>query len=518
MKSHKMDPRILTGVRNLDEVLHGGLPKGELTILAGSPGSGKTTLSQQIIFNNSTPENCAIIFQTLSEPTAKTLRYLKKFSFFDPVKIEDGSVKFIDLGEILRLKGLEQALQLIMTNVKLYKPSYVVIDSFKVFEELAQSREDLRKFSYEIAINLMAWECTSFFLGEFSSNDIETNPLFSIMDGIITLKIRLESGEHQRFIQVMKMRGTDHSRDEHSFAINNEGIEIYAPRVTIQRIANADRMIPGNGPYRARVGISKLDDLLGEGIPYGSSFLISGVAGTGKTLLLLEFIYRGASVYGEKGVFFSFEETRERIISNAKGMGWNIEEQIEKGMIEIVFIPQPDILVEKHLLMMKEVMNKMGAKRIAVDSASVFVHKIRDPQIVREKIFQLATLVQVAQGIGFFATDIPYGSDNISRFGVEETVVDGVIILSAVNVEDNLSRDRFIEIYKLRNTTHVNGRHKMEIKKGGITIFPSNLDISAIDTPKKDLKKVRKETVKKTVRKDAKKSLKKPVKNTKIKR
>ena len=215
-----INPRILTGVRNLDEVLYGGLPKGELTILAGSPGSGKTTLAQQIIFNNATPENCAIIFQTLSEPTAKTLRYLRKFSFFDMEKIENESVKFIDLGEILRLKGLEQTLEMIMTNVKLYKPSYVIIDSFKVFEDLANTKEDLRKFSYEIAINLMAWECTSFFLGEFSPSDIETNPLFSIMDGIITLKIRLESGEHQRFIQVLKMRGTDHSRDEHSFAIN----------------------------------------------------------------------------------------------------------------------------------------------------------------------------------------------------------------------------------------------------------------------------------------------------------
>lgn len=476
MKDLIIDPRILSGVRNLDEVLHGGFPKGELTILAGSPGSGKTTLSQQIIFNNATPENCAIIFQTLSEPTAKTLRYLKKFSFFDQEKIENESVRFIDLGEILRLKGLERALEMIMTKVKLYKPAYVIIDSFKVFEDLANSREDLRKFTYEIAINLMAWECTSFFLGEFSTTDIETNPLFSIMDGIITLKVRLESGEHQRFIQVLKMRGTDHSRDEHSFAINYEGIEIYAPRVTIQRKANADRMIPGNGPYRAKVGITELDALLGEGIPYGSSFLISGVAGTGKTLLLLEFIYRGASVYGEKGVFFSFEETRERIIANAKGMGWDIEEQIKLGMIEIVFIPQPDILVEKHLLMMKEVMEKMGAKRIAVDSASVFVHKIKDPQIVREKIFQLATLVQVGQGIGFFATDIPYGSNNISRFGVEETVVDGVIILSAVNDEDNLNRERFVEIYKLRNTAHVNGRHKMEIKKGGISILPSVLN------------------------------------------
>ncbi len=336
MITPKRNDRIITGVRNLDDVLHGGIPLGELTVLAGTPGAGKTTLAEQIIFKNATPDKPALIFQTLSEPTAKTLRYLKQFSFFDPKKLEDGSVTFIDLGDILRSKGLEQSVTILMEHVKKVKPAFVVIDSFKVFEDLANDREELRKFSYEIAVNLMAWECTSFFLGEFSAEDIATNPLFSIIDGIITLRIRLESGESQRFIQVVKMRGTDHSRDEHSFEINSFGIEIYAPKVTIQRTPGADRMIPGNGPYRAQVGIATLDEIFGEGISYGSSCLVSGVAGTGKTLLLLEFIYRGAKQFGEKGIFFSFEETRERIIATAKGMGWSIEEEIEKGTIEII--------------------------------------------------------------------------------------------------------------------------------------------------------------------------------------
>lgn len=478
--------RILTGVRNLDEILTGGLPLGELTVFAGSPGSGKTILSQQIIFKNSSPEKPALIFQTLSEPTAKTLRYLKQFTFFDPKKLEDGSIRFVDLGEILRSKGLEQSVELLMKNVKEVNPAYVVIDSFKVFEDLAKSREELRKFSYEIAINLMAWECTTFFLGEFSAQDIETNPLFSIIDGVIMLKVRLESGEHQRFIQVIKMRGTDHSRDEHSFSINSSGIEIYAPRVTIKR--SQDKLMLGNGPHRAKMGISKLDSLLGKGVPYGSTFLVSGVAGTGKTLLLLEFIYKGAVEHGEKGIFFSFEETTERLISNGKGMGWDIEKQIKLGNIEIVFIPQPEIQIEKHLLMMQELVKKSGAKRVSIDSASVFVHKISDPQIVREKIFQLATIVQMSHAIGFFSTDIPYGTDRISRFGVEETVVDGIIILSAINNEKNLRRDRYIEIYKLRNTAHVNGRHKMEIAEGGINIFPSTLQVSSKAKKKKVIK------------------------------
>jgi circadian clock protein KaiC len=105
-----------------------------------------------------------------------------------------------------------------------------------------------------------------------------------------------------------------------------------------------------------------------------------------------------------------------------------------------------------------------------LDSVSVFLHKINDPQIAREKIFQLASIVQNVQAVGFLATDIPYGSNQISRFGVEETVVDGVILLTSI--EEGLERQRYIEIYKLRNTAHLKGRHNLTIEKGGITISP----------------------------------------------
>ena len=468
MKNYSEINRISTGVRNLDEILSGGLPEGNLTVFAGAPGSGKTILSQQIAFKNATPDSRVIFFQTLSEPTAKTLKYVRQFDFYDQSKFDIGCVEFIDLGDILRLEGLEKAIDLLMNHVKRFKPSFVVIDSFKVFDDLAKSREELRKFTYEVAINLMAWNCTALLLGEFSKQEVDTNPLFSIVDGIITLKHFSAAGEEQRFIQVSKMRGTNHSRDEHTFVINSAGLEIYAPRVTIRREPNSDRKIKGDGPVRAKLGIPTLDTLLGEGIPFGSSILVSGVAGTGKTILCLEFIYKGAKEFGEKGIFFSFEETPDRLITAAHGMGWELGEQIKKGNIEIVFVPQTEINVERDLLMMKDRIEKMGAKRIAIDSISVFVHKIQTPQAVREKVFQIATLVQMAQAVGFFATDIHYGANQISRFGVEETVVDGVILLTAS--ENKFARERFLEIYKLRNTAHKSGRQKMLIAKGGIKL------------------------------------------------
>lgn len=473
MTNKILNERVCTGVRNLDEILFGGIPKRSLMVIAGTPGAGKTILSQQIIFHNSSKGKRTLVFQTLSEPTAKTLKYLKQFSYMKPELLENESIQFVDLGDIMRNQGLEQAITILMEHVKRVNPAFVIIDSFKVFEDLARTKEELRKFSYEVAINLMAWECTTLLLGEFNKKDIETNPLFSIADGLIKLTVREESGEQQRFIQVVKLRGTDHSRDEHPFCISSAGIEIYAPKVTIRRDPDADKYNNGSGPVRAKTGIRNLDTLLGEGIPYGSSLLVSGVAGTGKTLLSLEFIYRGAKEQGDKGIFVSFEETEERLKAGARGMGWDLEGEIERGNIELICIPQTEILIEKQLLMIHERIVRLGAKRLAIDSISLFLYKVKDERIAREKLFQLATLVQKAQAVGFFATDIPYGSNKISRFGVEETTVDGVILLSCT--EKGFNRERYLEVYKLRNTAHQNGRHRMSIGNGGISIKSENI-------------------------------------------
>ncbi len=458
----KQIARVSSGVRNLDALLNGGFPKGSTTIVGGTPGAGKTTLVQQICFHHASPNERVLYFNTLSEPTAKTLRYMSQFGFFDRTKLT-GGVEFVDLGIILRTQGVDEVSKLVMAHLKRVKPAMVVIDSFKVFDDLTTSKEELRKFAYELAINLMAWESTTFLIGEYGAHDIETNPLFSIVDGLVMVMQRLESGEQQRFMQIVKMRGTDHSRDEHPFTIGEAGVEVFAPRVTIQR---EDR---GRSGPRCKTGISKLDELLGEGIPQGSSLLIAGVAGTGKTMLSLEFVYRGA-IAGEKGIVFSFEETEERLRASARGLGWNLDREIERGMVEMVFIPQPEILVEGHLEMMRERIEALGAKRVMLDSLSVFLHKVKDPQIAREKTFQIASLVQNAQAVGFLATDIPYGSETISRFGVEETVVDGVILLSSTS--EGLKRQRYLEVYKLRNTAHLKGRHDMLIGEGGITVFP----------------------------------------------
>ncbi len=461
MKEHG-DEKISTGVENLDVLLRGGFPRGSVTVFGGNPGTGKTILFQQICFHSATPQRPAVIFNTLSEPMPKTMRYLRPFAFFDPKKVGK-SVHFVDLGDMLRKKGLASALEMFMENVRRFKPGLVVIDSFKAFDDLAASAEDLRKFIYEIVINLMAWECTALLLGEFERQELMRTPVASIVDGIVLMTAREEAGEDQRFIQVHKLRGTAHDRNEYPLQISREGLEVFAPRAVVRRDESA-----GGATRRCRLGIPGFDRLTRRGVPFGSSMLVAGATGTGKSLFSLEAVYRGATQFGQKGIYFTFQETPDRILAAADGMGWDLERELKRGRVRLVYVPQPDILVEQHLLMIREEVEAFKAKRVVVDSTSILLHKIERPAASRERIYQLATIVQRAAAVGFFVTDIPFGSAQISRFGVEDTVVDGIVLLTAV--EEGLARRRYLEIYKMRNTEHDAGRHPMKIAPGGLVI------------------------------------------------
>lgn len=465
-------PRIPTGIPNLDGLLDGGIPRGSALMIGGAPGSGKTILAHQICFHNATPEHPVLVFHTLSEPTAKTLLYLSQFDYYDPAKM-NASVRHVDLGAILRKDGLADSVSMVMDHVKREKPAIVVIDGFKVFDDLSERNEDRRKFVYELLVNLLAWECTTLLLGEYTEDLKTGNPLFSIADGLVRMGQHEAAGHMSRWIQVVKLRGTSHDRERHPFRITKTGIELLDPK--------RDFGEPGadGRTERTRTKVSRLDELLGEGIPRGASVLVSGSSGTGKTALMLELLSAAARHFGEKGLYLSFEESPAQLRAMAAGLGLGLDDEIRKGLVEIVYTPQDAIRVDEQMEMIRRKVAAFRPSRIAVDSFSMLAHEITEPSVVRDQIFRLTRTFRDAGAISFLGTDVLYGAGRISRHGVEETIVDGVIVLSAL--EEDVERQRYIEIYKLRNTRHLRGRHGMVIAPGGLRIYPRYAETRPLD-------------------------------------
>ena len=161
--------KLPTGVPGLDEILGGGLPEYSFNIIAGAPGSGKTTLAHQIMFANATPERPAIYFTVLGEPAIKMLRYQQQYAFFDHAQLNT-AIRSITLSQVVLEKDLDAVLAEIVREVEATNPSLVLVDSFRTVVRKAQgavSDVELQGFIQRLALHLASWQATTFLIGEY---------------------------------------------------------------------------------------------------------------------------------------------------------------------------------------------------------------------------------------------------------------------------------------------------------------------------------------------------------------
>lgn len=182
--------KLPSGVPRLDIVLGGGVPEYSFNLIAGDPGSGKTTLAHQFMFANATEELPAIYFTILGEPALKMLRYQQQFTFFEQDKISK-SIYFINLSQEVLDKDLSHVLENIVEQVERIKPGIVVVDSFRTLvratSEVELGNMSLTEFAQRLAMHLTSWQVTSFLIGEYAEEEMRENPVFTMADGIIVL-------------------------------------------------------------------------------------------------------------------------------------------------------------------------------------------------------------------------------------------------------------------------------------------------------------------------------------------
>lgn len=462
---------LCTHVPNLDEVLGGGVPVYSLNIIAGAPGSGKTILAQQLLFGHvrANPQATGLYLTTLSEPIVKVVRYMQQFGFFDG-ELFGQRVVFGDSGQVLREHTLTNLAEHILALVEQHRPEVLVIDSFKAIHDQASEAGAFRRFTYDLAVRLSAIRCTTFLVGEYERKDVASSPEFSVADGILFLQTVEREGELGRYLQVLKLRGCAPMTQSLPFVIDDEGLSVLRTALTIPAWESSSE----DEGKRVASGLAGLDAVLHGGIPSGRAVILSGASGTGKTTFALQFLVHGAR-QGQRGILYSFEERPERLRHVAKGFGWDLEALERDGLLRVVFIPQTDIRVTLDLERIARDLTAFRPHRVVVDSFSVFLHKVNDSAAQREKTFQLVTVAHRIGCVSLLISDIPAGeSSRLSRFGVEETVADGTIVLSSGLI--GVTRRRHIEVYKMRGTDHVTGRHRMEIGAGGIEVLYAEPD------------------------------------------
>lgn len=220
--------RISSGISGLDEMIEGGFPFPSVVLVAGSAGTGKTTFGLKFLSEGVRKGEQGLYFTTLSEPTQWMLRYASQFDFLNPDDFGD-KIVYQDLGQVLRGAGPEDLLNIIEEKISEVLPQRIVIDPISVIGSLLQG--DYRSFLFDLANRLKNWNATTVMSGEVNPGELYPGELAYAADGVILLLMAEEEGARRKYLEVLKMRGTNHSTGKRSMDINRgEGIVVLRSR------------------------------------------------------------------------------------------------------------------------------------------------------------------------------------------------------------------------------------------------------------------------------------------------
>jgi circadian clock protein KaiC len=456
-----------TGVPGLDEILGGGLPEYSFNVIAGAPGCGKTTLAHQIMFANATPERPALYFTVLGEPAIKMLRYQQQFAFFDHATM-DAAIRFINLSQVVLEQDLAAVLSAIMQEIEASKAAIVVVDSFRTVVRKAlnsSSEMELQGFVQRLALHLTTWQATTFLIGEYVEGELRDNPVFTVADGLVWLYQSVERNSIVRKMQVMKVRGQESVPGMHTFRITNAGLQTF-PR-TFGLIGQSGKI---KGQRRLASGVSKLDELMGGGIPQGDSLLLAGPSGSGKSILATQFIAEGLR-QGEPGIVAVFEEIPAEYTMRAATFGFDFETPQTSGMLKIIYLRPLDLSVDETVHEIVNAVRKVGCKRLVIDSLVGFEMALAPGfrTDFRESLYRMiAALTRL--GVTIVSTvevAEEFTSMNLSNFTVS-FLADDIVRLRYVSINGELRK--MLLVVKMRRSQHSIDMVGYEITADGLVI------------------------------------------------
>ncbi len=466
-----------TGVPGLDAVLGGGLCEYSFNLIAGAPGAGKTTLAQQIMFANATPERPALYFTVLGEPTIKMLRYQQQFEFFDRARVPS-AVRFINLAAEATAGDLDAILRRIIAEVGEASPAFVAVDSFRTIVgdwRSAEAAIELVRFVNKLAQQLTTWEVTTFLIGEYTDEE-QRHPAFTVADTILWLSEDVDRNSATRKLRVVKVRGRNPMPGLHTCRITRAGMQVF-PRIPEQQRQRAVR-----DNKRLATGVPGLDEMTGGGIPAGDVVLLTGPAGSGKTTFATHFIAQGLTD-GESCVVAVFEEYPEAYLARAKTVSGDLDMMVERGRLAVTYLRPLDLSVDEMLNEIQTAVERVGATRVVIDSLSGFEVALAPTYRTdfRESLYRLVGAL-TATGVTVLMTDEVVDASPGARFTHERVsfITDDILVQRYVELDGRLAK--VLSVIKMRGSDHATDFRLYRLTAEGAVIGESLSNYHGITT------------------------------------
>lgn len=453
--------KVPTGIQGLDEILNGGLPCGRSSLVCGNAGCGKTFLGMQFLVNGAQKYGSPGVFVSFEE-TSEELRKnfasigvdlndleKRKLLALDYIFIERSEIKetgefdleglFVRLGQAVRSIGAKR----------------IVIDTiealFSGFSNEAILRAELRRLFRWLKSNGLTAIITGERIGEiFTRHGLEE----FVADCVILLDNNIVDQISTRRMRIVKYRGSSHGTNEYPFLIGANGMSVLPItsismdyKVTAERISS---------------GIEALDRMLeGEGYFRGSSILVSGSPGSGKTSIASHFL-DACCRRGEKCLLFTFEESGEQLARNLESIGLHLKIGVKKGLLKIIAQRPTFQGLEFHLLEIHDLVRRFGPQAVVVDPVSCFSCVGKNWQI-RSMLSRLVDFFK-SENITALFTDLINGNDPAEESYIS-SLADTWILL---NNASGMQRERSLGIIKSRGMAHSDEFFPIKIGREGL--------------------------------------------------
>lgn len=456
-------PRLRTRIRGLDRLLDGGLLAGDAYLVSGGPGTGKTTLSNQLAFQHATAGESAVIFMLQTEPHEWMLAHLGGFQFVRPELINK-RIHYISLLRQIEHDGLPGVLQSIQSAVREHNASLIVLDGAELLETFRShdSATSHGRFVRDLQARAAMLNCTVVLLATPNAQPM----LAPHVDGVIELDYGPVHSRDARWIRIAKQRGAHHLSGRHEFVIGASGIEIY-PR--LESVAG-DRPAPWeDSSQRMSIGVEGLDLMLGGGVIEGSTTAIFGTPGVGKTLLNLQFLGAGA-MDGETGLHISFHETTEILISTIERVELPYSECLSSDCLQVMCMPSLEQSPDGWAWAVLEAIDELHPDRLTIDAFTDVARMFAYPE--RQMNFGVAfsnelrrrgvtTLINLELD-SYVSQTVDFPIPRISP------MIDSSILMRTVEIDSSLHR--MVSIMKHRQSWFDPSIREFTIGPGGIRI------------------------------------------------